>query len=95
MIWPWCRKRDEDRQCRFEIRVHLHYRVGALAQLIQIIIARRAIITEFSAESADYRLGLGERYVDLSLNVRDKLHKHSLLAEITAAGFDYQEKSHL
>jgi hypothetical protein len=88
----WSRKHDETNEHRFEIRVNLCYRIGALAHLIEIVTSRHAIITGFSTKGANHILGLGESYVDLSLSVRGVLHKHSLLAEIAAAGFSYEEK---
>jgi hypothetical protein len=87
----WERKRKEEDMLRLDIRVHLNYRVGALAELMTIVTARQAIIINFSAKGADHALGLGESYVDLALAVRGCLHKDSLLAEIRAAGFSCEE----
>jgi hypothetical protein len=75
-----------------KIRVNLDYRIGALAHLIEIVTARRAIITAFSTKGVDHSLGLGESHVDPSSSVRRALHKHSLLAEIAAAGFSYEDR---
>ncbi len=92
MIRLWNRRWKEEDILRVDIRVHLSYRVGALAELITIVTARHAVITGFSAEGANPKLGLGESHVDLSLSVRGRLHKDSLLGEIRAAGFSYEER---
>jgi hypothetical protein len=90
VIWLLGRKQRDT--LRVEVRVHLGYRFGALAEVITIVTARHVIITDFSAEGANPRLRLGELHVDLSLLVQESLHKDSLLGEIRAAGFSYQEK---
>lgn len=50
--WHWRREEREDDTLRLDIRVHLSYRVGALAELMAIVTARRAFILNFSAQGA-------------------------------------------
>ena len=90
----WRRKQDEEKECRLEIKVYLRYQIGALAQVIQIVTASHAVIRGISTTGANQSLGLGESYVDLALSVRGELHKRNLLAEISSAGFSYEEKLH-
>ena len=93
MRWFW-RREEKDQEndfLRLDLRVHLSYRVGALAELITIITARHAVITNFSAKGANHGFGLGESHVDLVLAVLGRLHKDSLLAEIRVAGFFCEE----
>ena len=87
----WRREGKEKKILRLDIRVHLHHRVGALAELITIVTAAHAVITSFSAKGANHALGLGESHADLVLAVRGRLHKDSLLGEIRAAGFSCEE----
>ena len=76
---------------QFAIRVYLEYRIGALARVIGIVAARTAVITGISTKGANHELGIGESYVDLCLSVRAPLHKASLLAELSSAGFSCEE----
>jgi len=66
MIWLFKRKRRGDDGLYFHMKVHLGYRVVALAELITIVTARNAVITSFSAKGAGHALGLGNRMLTWS-----------------------------
>lgn len=91
MKWLWGHKEREEDILRLDLRVHLNYQIGALAELMTIVTARQAVITQFSAKGASHALGLGESHVDLVLAIRGRLHKKNLLDEIRAAGFSCEE----
>jgi hypothetical protein len=55
------------------------------------VAARHATITDISTKGANHELGIGEAYADLCLSIRAPLHKASLLAELSSAGFSYEE----
>ncbi len=52
----WRRKFDDTKAHQFEIGIHLRYRIDALAQVIEIVTARHAIITGFSASGENHCL---------------------------------------
>jgi hypothetical protein len=87
----WSQRPNETNSQEFSLRVHLDYRIGALARVIGIVAARHAVITGISTKGANHELGIGESYVGLCLSVRAPLHKASLLAELSSAGFSYEQ----
>ena len=91
MRWFWGHKEREEDFIRLDVRVHLSYRVGALAELITMITDRHAVIINFTAKGANQALGLGELYVDLVLAIRGRQNREGLLAEISTAGFSCEE----
>jgi hypothetical protein len=60
-----------DYRVEVELDVRLNYRLGRLADLVQVLAGAEALITDLITDRSHYPLGMGERSTTVKFRVRN------------------------
>jgi (p)ppGpp synthase/HD superfamily hydrolase len=79
-----------DYRVEVELEVQLHYQLGRLADLVQVLARSDVLITDLNPDRSHYSLGIGESSTRVRFRIRNLQHRDLVFESIRDQDFQFK-----